>query len=677
MRTHGLAAGRRTWAGLAILSAVLTSVVTISASTAVQAAGGEVFSTGLNADGQLGNGTTQQRLTPGLVSIPATVVAMASGREHAYALDDLGRIWAWGDNSLAAVGDGTSIDRPTPVQLALTDVIQIEAGHYHGIALRRDGTVWTWGYGGLGQLGLGTTSNRNTPVQVPGLTGIIGVAAGRDMSYALRANGTVMAWGGNTFGEVGDGTTVRRTTPVSVVGLTEVKEISGGRNHALAVRLDESMWAWGANERGQLGIGTTVNRLTPVQVLGGPVLHVDAGAEHSVAVLADGTVRSWGRGQRGQLGLGTTTNRTVPTAVPGLSGIVEVGDGRDQSFAVTDDGRVWAWGFNDTGQLGDGSITTRLSPVVIGGLSGIAAVQGGRGMTIFLSGIDNAPDTSPPTVPGRPTATSTVAGQVDVSWPASGDDRASVLTYTLFRNDDVNPIGSTTGGTTGTISFADKNLVPGSSNTYRVSASDGVNQSALSDASDPVVVTGGVTPPTVLLDENFSAGLGGWAVSGALTVDASAGSSSPPSARAVVSASVAEARRSLSRPSSNSCINFDVRVTSVSGTSGYALVKARDANGSSVGRLEVSSSGQLTVRADIVGTRFTVAPRLPFGSWQRVSLCVVTGTSGVLRLDVNGATLGTWNVATGVLPVSIVQIGDNSARTATVNIDDVTVTEAP
>jgi alpha-tubulin suppressor-like RCC1 family protein len=660
-----------------MMSAALTSVVAVSASTDVQAVGGEVFSTGLNADGQLGNGTTQQRLTPGPVNIPTTVVAVASGREHAYALDDLGRVWAWGDNTFGAVGDGSSSDRPTPVLLGLTDVVQIEAGHYHGIALRRDGTVWTWGYGGLGQLGLGTTGNRNTPVQVPGLAGIIGVAAGRDMSYALRADHTVMAWGGNTFGEVGDGTTVRRTTPVPVIGLTDVEEISGGRNHALAVRADRSLWAWGANERSQLGIGTTVNRPTPVQVLAGSVLHVDAGAEHSVAVLTDGTVRSWGRGQRGQLGLGTTTNRTRPTVVPGLAGIVDVGDGRDQTFAITDDGRVWAWGFNDTGQLGDGSTTTRLSPVMIGGLSGITVVQGGRGMTIFLSGIDDSPDTNPPTVPGRPTATSTVAGQVDLTWPASSDDRASVLTYTLFRNDDVNPIGSTTGGTTGTISFSDENLVVGSSNTYRVSASDGVNQSALSDASDPVVVAGGGTQPTVLLDENFSAGLGGWTVSGALTVDSSSGSASPPSVRAAVSASVAEGRRSLTRPSSNACISFNVRVTSVSGTSGYALVKARDTSGSSVGRLEVGSSGQLTVRADVVGTRFTVTPRLPFGSWQRVSLCVVTGGAGSLRLDVNGVTLGTWNVSTGVLPVSIVQIGDNSARTATVNLDDVTVTETP
>ena len=381
--------------------------------------------------------------------------------------------------------------------------MQVEAGHYHGIALRNNGTVWTWGYGSLGQLGLGTTNNRTSPVQVPGLTDIVAVAAGRDMSYAVRSNGTMMAWGGNAYGEVGDGTTTRRTSPVAVSGLTNVVEVTGGRNHAIVVRANGSMWAWGANSRGQLGIGTTANRLTPIQVLSGSVAHVDAGAEHSLAVMTNGTVRTWGRGQRGQLGLGTTSNRTTPTAVPGLSGIVEVGDGRDQSFAMNAAGDVWAWGYNDTGQLGDATTTRRLSPVRVGALTGIVAAQGGRGMTIFLPGEADEPDpdVTAPSVPGRPTATSTVAGRADVSWTASTDDRAASITYSVYRDGGGSPIGTVVGGTSGTISFADPGLAAGSSHTYRVRASDGVNQSGLSATSDPVTIAGsGTQPPSTGVD---------------------------------------------------------------------------------------------------------------------------------------------------------------------------------
>src|SRR5215218_1590968 len=82
----------------------------------VQAAGSTPLSSGLNADGQLGNGTITQRTSAGPVNV-GNIVQIASGREHAYALDDQGRVWAWGDNSKGAVGDGTATDRRTPVMV--------------------------------------------------------------------------------------------------------------------------------------------------------------------------------------------------------------------------------------------------------------------------------------------------------------------------------------------------------------------------------------------------------------------------------------------------------------------------------------------------------------------------------------------------------------------------------
>ena len=156
--------GRTVLVTAAIAGALTAGLVQ---SGSVSAVGTVPLSTGLNADGQLGNGTTTMRLTPGPLVGIANVVAISSGREHAYALDDQGRVWAWGDNSKGAVGDGTKVDKSTPVRLSLTNVVQVEAGHYHGVALRADGTVWTWGYGTLGQLGLGTINNRTSPVQNP------------------------------------------------------------------------------------------------------------------------------------------------------------------------------------------------------------------------------------------------------------------------------------------------------------------------------------------------------------------------------------------------------------------------------------------------------------------------------------------------------------------------------
>ena len=71
------------------------------------------------------------------------------------------------------VGDGTTTDRSTPVQVrGMADVVAIAGGEWHTVALRRDGTVWAWGWNECGQLGGGATTDRLAPVHVQGLPNI-------------------------------------------------------------------------------------------------------------------------------------------------------------------------------------------------------------------------------------------------------------------------------------------------------------------------------------------------------------------------------------------------------------------------------------------------------------------------------------------------------------------------
>ena len=85
------------------------------------------------------------------------------------------------------------------------------------------------------------------------------------------------------------------------------------------------------------------------------------------------------------------------------------------------------------------------------------------------------PDTVAPSTPGTPVATSTVAGQANVSWSAATDDRATTLKYLLFRDNGTTAIATVDGGTTGTIRYTDTGRTPGAVHTYRVRASDGTN----------------------------------------------------------------------------------------------------------------------------------------------------------------------------------------------------------
>ncbi|HEX8437973.1 MAG TPA: hypothetical protein VF697_22880 [Archangium sp.] len=88
------------------------------------------------------------------------------------------------------------------------------------MALKGDGTVWAWGYNFYGQLGDGTTTNRPAPVQVPGLSGVTAITAGGYHTVSLKGDGTVWAWGDNAHGQLGDSvTTTYSTTPGRVLGL--------------------------------------------------------------------------------------------------------------------------------------------------------------------------------------------------------------------------------------------------------------------------------------------------------------------------------------------------------------------------------------------------------------------------------------------------------------------------
>ena len=98
-------------------------------------------------------------------------------------------------------------------------VTKIAVGGGHTIVLKSDGTVWTWGYNGFGQLGDGTTTNRTTPVQVSGLTGVTAIATGGYHTVALKNDGTVWVWGGNQDAELGNVSRMNSLVPIKMNGL--------------------------------------------------------------------------------------------------------------------------------------------------------------------------------------------------------------------------------------------------------------------------------------------------------------------------------------------------------------------------------------------------------------------------------------------------------------------------
>ncbi|MHA6481704.1 RCC1 domain-containing protein [Paenibacillus sp. strain BS8-2] len=327
---------------------------------------GTVWSWGRNTKGQLSHDQMNiYAMWPIRVKNLDRVKLIATSIMSNYAIKEDGTLWAWGLNENGQLGDGTLENRTAPVQVrGIEGVTAVSTGlGYHVLALKNDGTVWAWGRNDNGELGDGTKTQRQLPVEVTGLTDVVSLVNAGYHSLALKSDGTVWAWGRNTYGESGGGVTAYRTTPFQV-SISDVKAIAAGDHHSVAVKEDGTVWTWGRNTFGTLGDGTTTNRVVPVQVVGiDHVKSVVGGTHFSYALKEDGTVWSWGINNYGQLGDGTTQTRLSPVQVSGLTDVVSIGAGGYNGTAMQSGGETWGWGYNEYGELGDRSNETKLVPV--------------------------------------------------------------------------------------------------------------------------------------------------------------------------------------------------------------------------------------------------------------------------------------------------------------------------
>jgi alpha-tubulin suppressor-like RCC1 family protein len=324
---------------------------------------------------------------PVQATLPSTavlpIVKVYGHHSNMYCIDSLGQVFATGLNAEGELGNG-GVAAATQIWskvLLLTDVIKLVipkgtslAADTCVFALKSDGTVWVWGQNTAGYLGV-TIGNKSTPVQTS-LSNIVDIAANGILCHAAAcdSNGDVWAVGLNAAGQLGINSVVASTswvklTDAGIAAKNVVKvycsgEAGTGTTHYLCD--DGTLWASGDNSNGQICDGTIVDTLVPKQIasLSTNVASLCASWDEYgsfCAVLKDGTIRTWGYNGYGQLGDGTVTLRSTiyNPALAGISKVVFGGTGTFGSFyALTTGGNLYAAGHSVYGNNADGTILT-------------------------------------------------------------------------------------------------------------------------------------------------------------------------------------------------------------------------------------------------------------------------------------------------------------------------------
>ena len=349
----------------------MASITTGSSHTCGITSSAFAYCWGWNNPGQLGDGTTDQRLIPtrvtgGLTFRQIGATPLLVGYRTCGTLTE-GGAYCWGSNEDGALGDGSTQQRnaPTPV-VGGSSIVQVAVGALHSCGVTGGRRAYCWGENSSGALGDSTTASRLTPVAVWGDLEFVEVSTGYQFTCGVTLDHRAYCWGYNGDGQLGDGTTVNQPVPTTLPGGLLFDHVSAGDRYACGVTTDHKAFCWGLNHSGQLGDGTTEQRFTPTLVAGGlSFVHISTAFVHSCGVTANGAAYCWGANFSGVLGDGTTTQRLVPTLVAGNLIFTHVTVGSNDTCGVTTAGAAYCWGFNGDGQLGDGTTMSRLTPTPV------------------------------------------------------------------------------------------------------------------------------------------------------------------------------------------------------------------------------------------------------------------------------------------------------------------------
>jgi alpha-tubulin suppressor-like RCC1 family protein len=326
----------------------------------------------LNFNGQLGDGTTTQRLTPVAVAGTLEFRQVSAGLSSTCGVTTTNRAYCWGQGEAGNLGDGTKTDQSLPVPVAGGHLFRrVDAGEAHTCGVTTSNVAYCWGFNDRGVLGAGIIPRQSTPVAVSGGLKFRQVAAGGTHTCGVTTSDVVYCWGSDSVGQVGDGSSTAGVfVPKLVATSRRFKQVDAGVAFTCGVTTADKAFCWGSGRNGEVGDGKDFLRFLPRAVTGGHAFdRVTTGGTHTCAEATNNRAYCWGLNAGGALGTGTSVARSlIPVAVAGGRSFSQVSAGQSHTCAITSAGVAFCWGTNEVGQLGDGTTTNRNVPTRVAGV---------------------------------------------------------------------------------------------------------------------------------------------------------------------------------------------------------------------------------------------------------------------------------------------------------------------
>lgn len=382
------------------------------------------------------------------------VIDIRAGKNHVVALKSNGEVYVTGSNLYGELGQNNTNIRKTDEFIKVENidkVVKIAAGDSHNIAIKEDGTVYTWGTNIYKELGVGTNNSYvGTATKVENLKDIRYIEGGKGYSLAIDKNGNTYVCGQNGTGELGNNSKTNVNTFEKLNTIKEVKQITGGNTYTVILKKDGTVWGTGDYAHGNEEIKSKTKGIVPVQIgndeigfeeteivvkvgenkniaaecsyefnliylnenfkenlsytsIKEEIAEVDeegivkgnrvgttrvtaisdltgkkysflikvipeeanyapkvvAGEDFVAVIKADGSIWTFGQNSDGRLGLGNNITKDIPSKTNIISTYKDIKLGKDFIIALRDNGTVWSVGNNKKGQLGDGTNTSR------------------------------------------------------------------------------------------------------------------------------------------------------------------------------------------------------------------------------------------------------------------------------------------------------------------------------